>query len=274
MPATTPTLSHQFAAEVLGTFILVLFGCGSVCAAVLTGAQLGVFQVAIVWGLGIALAIQLTGAISGAHLNPAVTLGFAVWGDFPRTKILPYIVAQFVGAMLGAVLLLVLFGDALTAFERAHEIIRGGMGSEASAMVLTEFYPNPGGKPLNEATMEMPMWRAMVIEVIGTAMLMLVILGITDPRNRGAVAAHAPWAIGLTVTALISLIAPLTMGAFNPARDLGPRIVAALAGWGAEVFRVNGIGWLTVYVVSPILGAQLGGLIYQKILAPAYHPKS
>jgi glycerol uptake facilitator protein len=235
---------------------------------------MGVFQVAIVWGLGITFAIKLTGAISGAHLNPAVTLGFAVWGDFPKFKILPYIAAQFLGSMLGAGVLLVLFGDALTSFEQANHIIRGGTGSEASAMVLTEFYPNPGGKPLSEATMAMPMWRAMTIEIIGTAMLMLVILGVTHPRNRSATATHAPWVIGLTVTALISLIAPLTMGAFNPARDLGPRIVAAGAGWGAEVFRVNGIGWFTVYVLSPILGAQLGGLIHQKILAPAYHPTS
>lgn len=272
--ASTPPLLQQCLAEVIGTFLLVLFGCGSVCAAVLTGAQLGVFQVAIVWGLGIAFAIQLTGSISGAHLNPAVTLGFATWGGFDRAKIIPYILAQFVGAMLGALLLLLLYADALVAFEAAQNITRGASGSEASAMVLTEFYPNPGGRPLAEAAMVMPEWRAMLVEIVGTAVLMLVILSVTNPNNRGTMAAYVPWTIGLTITVLISLLAPLTMGGFNPARDLGPRLIASLAGWGSEVFRANGsTGWFTVYVMAPIIGAQLGGLIHTRLLAPAYRPE-
>jgi len=78
-----------FTGEVFGTFLLVFFGCGSVSAAVLTGAQVGVFQVAIVWGLGIATAIHLTGALSGAHLNPAVTLSLAAWSDFPKKRVMP-----------------------------------------------------------------------------------------------------------------------------------------------------------------------------------------
>ena len=80
-----------FIGESFGTFLLVFFGCGSVCAAVTTGAQVGVFQVAIVWGLGIATAIYLTGALSGAHLNPAVTLSLVVWSDFPKARVLPYV---------------------------------------------------------------------------------------------------------------------------------------------------------------------------------------
>ncbi len=266
-----PTLLQQCAAEIFGTFLLVLFGCGSVYAAVLTGAQVGLFQVAIVWGLGIAFAIQLTGSISGAHLNPSVTLGFAVWRDFPKAKILPYILAQFAGAMIAAVLLLVLFGDALTAFEQTQAIVRGSPGSEASAMILAEFFPNPGGRPLTEAVFPMSELRAMGAEIAGTAVLMVVILSVTNPNNSGAAPTHAPWTIGLTITVLISLLAPLTMAGFNPARDLGPRIVAALAGWGDEVFRANGsTGWFTVYVLSPILGAQFGGLIHARLLSPSY----
>jgi len=75
------------------------FGCGSVCASVLTGAQVGVFQVAIVWGLGITTAIYLTGALSGAHLNPAVTVSLAVWADFPKARVAPYIVTQMLGLL-------------------------------------------------------------------------------------------------------------------------------------------------------------------------------
>ena len=262
------TLRQACTAELIGTFLLVIFGCGSVCAAVLTGAQVGLFQVAIVWGIGIALAIKLTGGISGAHLNPAVTLGFATWGKFPPARILPYLIAQFTGAMLGAILLLVLFGDALAAFESSQAIVRGNPGSEASAMILTEFFPNPGGRPLSEHIAPIAEWRAMAVEICGTAILMLVILGVTNPANRSATASHAPWAIGLTITVLISLFAPLTMAGFNPARDLGPRIIAAIAGWGPEVFRANGsTGWFTVYVLSPIIGAQLGGLIHARLFS-------
>ena len=165
--------------------------------------------------------------------------------------------------MLAATLLLLLFGEALAAFESTQSIVRGHPGSEASAMILTEFFPNPGGAPLSDHPAPIAEWRAMAVDICGTAVLMFVILGLTHPHNRAATPSHAPWAIGLTITLLISLFAPLTMGGFNPARDLGPRLIAAIAGWGPEVFRANGsTGWFTVYVVAPILGAQLGGLLH------------
>src|SRR5687767_782551 len=94
-----------FTGEFFGTFLLVFFGCGSICAAVLTGAQTGVFQVSIVWGLGITTAIYLTAALSGAHLNPAVTLSMAVWSNFPKGRILPYVAAQMAGAFAAAAVL-------------------------------------------------------------------------------------------------------------------------------------------------------------------------
>jgi glycerol uptake facilitator protein len=119
-----------FTGEFFGTFLLVFFGCGSVCAAVTTGAQVGIFQVAIVWGLGIATAIYLTGSLSGAHLNPAVSASMAVWGGFPKERVLPYVVAQFCGAFVASAVLYLVFGDALRVFEREHGIVRGQAGSE------------------------------------------------------------------------------------------------------------------------------------------------
>src|SRR5271156_5285588 len=95
--------------EFVGTFILVFFGCGSVCSGVTTGAEVGVFQVAIVWGLGIATAIYLTAALSGAHLNPAVTISLAVWGDFPRRRVPGYILTQLAAAFVSAAVLYVIF---------------------------------------------------------------------------------------------------------------------------------------------------------------------
>jgi glycerol uptake facilitator protein len=260
-----------FTGEFFGTFLLVFFGCGSVCAAVTTGAQVGVFQVAIVWGLGIATAIYLTGALSGAHLNPAVTVSMAVWSSFPKGRVVPYVVAQLCGAFVASAVLYFVFADALREFERANGIVRGQAGSEASAMVFGEFYPNPCGHPLTpEARLRMSSVAAFGTEVIATAVLLLVIFCATDERNKARPQVLTAATIGLTVTLLISLVGPLTMASFNPARDLGPRMFSALAGWGRVPFRVNGAGWWAVYIVAPLLGGLLGGGIYTAWFRRAY----
>lgn len=257
-------LPNWFIGEFVGTFLLVFFGCGSVCAAVLTGAHVGVFQVAIVWGLGIATAIYLTSALSGAHLNPAVTVSLTVWSDFPKKRVLPYITTQMLGAFVGAAVLYFIFGNALDAFEKANHIVRGQPGSEASAMVFGEFFPNPGGKALTSGTRShMSALSAFGAEIIGTAILLLVIFCVTDERNQARPQILTAAIIGLTITLLISLLGPLTMACFNPARDFAPRLFSSLAGWGGVPFQVNGFGWLTVYVVAPVLGGLLGGGIYR-----------
>lgn len=264
-------LPKWFAGELFGTFFLVFFGCGSLCAAVLTGAQVGVFQVAIVWGLGIATAICLTGALSGAHLNPAVTLSMVVWAGFPKKRAGPYVAAQFLGAFVAAAVLYWVFGDALAAFEKAHHLVRGRAGSEASAMVFGEFFPNPGGQPLTaEARLRMSPPGAFGAEVLGTAILLLVVFCVTDERNQARPQVLTAATIGLTVTLLISLFGPLTMACFNPARDFAPRVFSALVGWGALPFEVNGHGWWIVYIVAPLLGGLLGGAFYRAFFKANY----
>ncbi|HEY1111848.1 MAG TPA: MIP family channel protein [Opitutaceae bacterium] len=258
--------------EFAGTALLVFFGCGSVAAATLLGAQVGVFQVAIVWGVGIALAIHLTGGLSGAHLNPAVTLALVSNGTFPWRRAAGYVAVQMLGAFAASVLLYLIYGGALEAYEAKHAIVRGAPGSEATAMIFGEYFPNPGGRPLDAvARAAVSPLRAFGIEVAGTAVLVLVILGLTHPRNPSRPAAPAtPLLIGLTVTLLISLLGPLTMCGLNPARDLGPRLFSALVGWGGVPFSANGLGWLTVYVLAPLLGGQLGAWIFRRVLAPCY----
>jgi len=257
--------------EFVGTFLLVFFGCGSVCAAVTTGAQVGVFQVAIVWGLGIATAIYLTAALSGAHLNPAVTISMAAWGAFPKHRVPGYIATQMVAAFVSASVLYVIFGGAISDFETKQQIIRGTSGSEASAMIFGEYFPNPGGKPLVEANQgRMSEWRAFAAEVIGTAILLLVIFCTTDPKNKDRPQILTAAIIGLTVTLLISLLGSLTMACFNPARDFGPRLFSSLAGWKLVPFTANGIGWLTVYIIAPICGGWLGGAVYTLFLKRGY----
>jgi len=264
-------LPAWFVGELLGTFLLVFFGCGSVAAAVLTGAQVGVFQVAIVWGIAIATAIYLTGGLSGAHLNPAVTIAFAAWRGFAWSAVPRYILAQFWGAFLASLALYGVYHGSLAAYETVHHIVRGAPGSEATAMIFGEYFPNPGGLPLVEtarAAVSMP--TAFFIEALGTGLLVLVIFGCIDDGNPTRPRELTAVMIGLTITILISLLGPLTMAAFNPARDLAPRLFSALAGWGTLPFTVNGTGWLTVYVVAPVAGGLAGGGVYHWTLAQGY----
>lgn len=111
---------------------------------------------------------------------------------------------------------------------------------------------------------------AFFIEALGAALLALVVLGVTDERNSARPRELAPAAIGLTITLLLSLLAPLTQAGFNPARDLMPRVWSVLAGWGAVSFKVNGWGWLTVYVLAPLIGGQVGAALYRWFFRPGY----
>ncbi len=257
--------------EFVGTFLLVFFGCGSVAAATLLGAQVGVFQVAIVWGLGIALAIHLTGSLSGAHLNPAVTMALAAWAGFPWRRCPGYIAVQLLGAFAASLVLYFIYAGSLTTFEAAHGIVRGAPGSEASAMIFGEYFPNPGGRPLASSAGAIITWpAAFFTEAVGTAVLVFTILGITDERNRMSIVGLVPITIGLTITLLISLFGPLTMACFNPARDFAPRLFSAIAGWGWVPFTANGSGWITVYILAPLVGGQCGGWLYVRLLKPIY----
>jgi glycerol uptake facilitator protein len=265
-------------AEVLGTFLLVFFGCGAVHVAILTGNLVGLWQVAIVWGVAIMLAIYVVGGISGAHINPAVTIALASWGRFRWPDVLPYILAQVLGAFLAAAILFTLYGPFLAEKEQEKHVVRGEEGSEITAMCYGEYFPNPGRlssatynrlehDQLNDLVTE-PI--AFLAEVLGTMILALAVFALTDERNSAApLGRMAPVFIGLTVAALIAVIAPLTQACFNPARDFGPRLFAAMAGWGAIALPgPRGMGFLTVYILAPILGAFAGGGWYTRLIRP------
>ena len=259
------------AGEFAGTFLLVFFGCGSVASAVLLGSQAGIVGIALVWGLGIATAIYLTADLSGAHLNPAVTLTLASWNGFSWRRVPGYFFVQFLGAFAASAVLYVAFSGALAGFEKAHGLVRGETGSEASAMIFGEYFPNPGGLPMTEAARAVvPPATAFFVEFTGTAVLTLVILSVTNRRNSSRPGVLTAATIGLTITLLISLFAPLTMAGFNPARDFAPRLFSALAGWGRIPFETNGTGWFTVYILAPFAGGWFGGLIYRVLLHPYY----
>lgn len=283
-PPSPPPLGRILFAEGVGTFLLVFLGCGAVHAAVLLGAQSGIWQVAIVWGLAIMLAIFTVGSISGAHINPAMTIAFAVWGRFPWNRVASYVLAQLLGAIAAALVLLGLFGGFLAAKEREKGVVRGEPGSIVTAMCFGEYFPNPGPlatsagpyDPTAHAELRARFGHlaAFLAEFLGTAILGCVVFAVTDDRNGGRPAANlAPVFIGLTVAALISVLAPLTQAGFNPARDLGPRLVAYFAGW--KSIAIPGLGdpgWLTVYILAPILGGVAGGGLHQHWLRPVHQP--
>ena len=261
-----PPMRRALAGEALGTYLLVLFGTGSVASAVLSGAQVGLWQVAAVWGFGVTLAIYVSAGLSGAHLNPAVSLSMALLrpADFPARRLLPYVAAQLAGAVLAGATVAMLFGPLLRRFEAAKGIVRGAPGSELSAMVFGQYFPNPALLGTDAAARALvPPWQAALVEGFGTAVLVLVIFALTSPRNADKPGANlAPFFIGFTVAVLISLFAPLTQGGWNPARDFGPRLVAFVLGWG-RIAIPGPDGGFWVYVVGPLIGGPLGGLAWR-----------
>ncbi len=272
--------TRYLVSEFVGTFVLVLFGCGAVHSAVLTGAQSGLWQVAIVWGLGVMFAAFLCGGISGAHINPAITVALAFWGKFEWNKVAGYIVAQVAGAFVAAAFLFVMYAGPLKATEESRGVVRGQKGSIVTAMCYGEFYPNSGGLPNDQPwsdaewekfSQQVTTGRAILTEVLCTAVLALVVFGVADSRNPVAPPSYlAPIIVGLTVAALISIAAPLTQACFNPARDFGPRLFSFLAGWGtAAMPGPNGSGFFTVYILAPTVGAVLGGGVWEYVLLPA-----
>jgi glycerol uptake facilitator protein len=264
--------------------LLVFLGCGAVHAAVLLEAHSGLWQVAIVWGVAVMLAVYVVGAVSGAHINPAITAALAAWGRFPLREILPYAAAQLLGAALAGAALFGLYAPFHEARERDRGVVRGQAGSEVTAMCFGEYFPSPGGvstdrslkdaeavkRRLAELNAAVDVPVAFLAEVLGTAILAFVVFALTDERNAAAPAARlGPVFIGLTVAVLISVIAPLTQACLNPARDFGPRLVAWWAGWGEIALPGPRSGVFLVYLLAPILGAVLGGGLYLGLLRPA-----
>lgn len=254
-----------FLGEFLGTFILTLFGCSCVAVAVLFGEYGSIFQVGIVWGLGVTLAIFLTRNICCAHLNPAVTVSMMVAGRMNPKQVPAYLAAQFLGAILAGFVLYVLFSASIATYESSHEIVRGTIASVDTARMFGEFYPNPGDSAV--ATVSLPL--AFGAEAFGTFLLVLFIFALTEDCNVGRPSVSLqPLFIGLTVSSIIFFIAPLTQAGLNPARDAGPRLVAYLAGWGSAALPDAVGGWFWVYVLAPVMGGCLAALFFKSVVEP------
>lgn len=263
-------LMPELIAEFFGTFILILIGNGAVAVSVWAGAY-DLWAVALMWAFAVMLAIYAAGAVSGAHINPAVTITMATFTDFEWRKVGPYIGAQLLGAFVASAAIHVAFSGIIRAFEEAEGLVRGQPGSQLSAMVYTTYAPNPaiiGTDAAAMAQVSHGTWFAS--EVIITAMLLFGIFFLVESLNEGRPLSNVhAIIIGLLVGVLVAYEAPVSMAALNPARDLGPRVWALLAGWG-EIAFPGPRGGFWIPTVSTIVGGLLGGAIYHYIYKQIY----
>ena len=251
--------------EFLGTFLLVFIGTSAVAVAVLFNALIGL-QVAAVWGLGVTLAIYATRHLSCAHLNPAVSLGMVLAGRMHPRLLLPYWAFQLLGGIAAGATVLLVFHGNIVGYESANAIIRGSPESMRTAMMFGEYFPNPGVPIL---WFKVSMGSAMLVEEIGTFILVLMIFLLTEGCNVGRPSeGSSPIFVGGTVSAIIAITAPLTQAGINPARDFGPRIISFLAGWGSIAIPGPKGGFFWVYIAAPLLGGAAAAACFRFIIAP------
>jgi glycerol uptake facilitator protein len=251
----------ELVSEGLGTFILIAFGDGVVAMAVAALNQSGrgsqIFAasgdwliIGFGWGLAVTFAVYVAGGVSGAHINPAVTVAFAARRGFPWRKVPSYIAAQVVGAFLGALLVYIVYKAAIDSFDRANHISRGDLNSIPTYSIFATFPAKYFGTWLGP----------FIDQVVGTAFLLAFVFAVIDEFNTPVRANLAPIAIGAVVVAIGLSFGANAGYAINPARDLGPRLLAWVAGWG-KVAMPGDYGNISGYFWIPIIGPFLGGLI-------------
>ncbi|KAH3836223.1 aquaporin-10-like [Dreissena polymorpha] len=244
------SLAREALAEFLGTFVMLSFGDGSVAQKVLSQGDLGsALSIHWSWGIGVIMGVFVAGGVSGAHLNPSITLTLAFLGRFPWRKVLVYWLAQYVGAFAAAACVYLVYYDALNNYDSGHRAVSGDLATAGLWATYPQTYVSS--------------WNCLGDQVWGTAMLMLCILAISDPHNAQPSKAVSAISVGLLVV-VIGMTFGLNCGyAINPARDLGPRIFSLIGGWGTETFSYRDYNYFWIPVIGPHIGALLGAAVYQ-----------
>ena len=201
-----------------------------------------------------------------------MTLAFAICRhrEFPAFKVLRYWGAQLLGAFIAGLAVWWAFGPMIDRFEETNQLVRGAAGSELSAMVFGQYFPNPDIIGTGEAARDLvsPL-KAVLVEGFGTALLVFVIFALVDRTRASLSTGHfTPVLVGVTIALLITVFAPITQGGWNPARDFGPRLMAQIAGWDSIAIPGPSSGFW-VYLVRPLAGGLLGAVTYEVLLRPA-----
>lgn len=250
-------LLGELISEAIAMLIIIAFGCSVACMYVLydpSPYQHAYWGVCIAWGLAVTIAIYVTGSVSGTHANPAVTLALALYRGFPWRKVLPYWVAQVIGAFLGAWIVYLLFAPVIDHYNQAQHLTRAGGGAAGV------FFTAPG--------LAITPMHALRDQVILTAFLIFGIFAITERYNEAAPGANAgALIIGLLVATIGASMGYLEAWAINPARDFGPRLFAYFAGWGSSALpSADNYWWIPI--VGPLIGGVIGGAAYQWLIYP------
>lgn len=244
-------LLGELVAEFLGTFVLILFGVGVVAQVV--AADLGDHDsIAWAWGFGVTFGVYVAARLSGAHLNPAVTLALAMFRGFPWARVAPYALAQTAGAFVAALLVRWNSSEVLAKFDPGHTLKTQGVFSTL---------PGNGVFPISE-------WGALRDQIIGTAILLLVIMALTDVLNTAPKANLGPLLIGFLVVAIGMAIGTDAGYAINPARDLGPRLASYITGYNSAWRDQYGDLYFWVPIVGPLIGGPIGAAVYHYVVRP------
>jgi glycerol uptake facilitator protein len=251
-----PPLRSALLGEFLGTALLIVLGDGVVANVVLLSKTTDQMMITTGWGLAVALAVYVSGRLSGGHVNPAVTLALASRGAFPRSRVLPYWGAQLAGAFVGALLVYIDYAQAFRVFEHRENLVRGAI---ASGKLIG---PAAGGAGVfaTYPTFDI-LWLNFLSEFLATAVLLVGVRALTDRRNAAPGGYVEPLALGALVWAIGLSLGGLTGYAINPARDLGPRLASALMGWGTAVFESHG-GYFWIPIIAPLAGGIAGIFLY------------
>ncbi|MFF5205629.1 MIP/aquaporin family protein [Streptosporangium sp. NPDC000396] len=249
-------LLGELAAEFAGTLILILFGVGVV--AQVAAAGIGDHDsIAWAWGLGVTLGVYVAARVSGAHLNPAVTIALAAFKGFSWRKVLPYSLAQTAGAFVAALIVRFNYSEVLAKADPGFTIKTQGVFSTL---------PGNGSLPIGT-------WGAFRDQIIGTAILLFLILAISDVRNTPPAANLAPFVVGLLVVAIGMAWGTNAGYAINPARDFGPRLASFLTGYETAFQDQYGGLYFWVPIVAPVIGGLLGAGLYQLLVGRFLPPE-
>jgi glycerol uptake facilitator protein len=259
----------ELLAEFIGTFVLIAFGVGVVAVAVvgltMSGRTSVIFQGAggwllITWGwaMAVVMGVYVSAGVSGAHLNPAVSLGFAIRGDFPWRKLIPYWIAQVAGAFVAAALVYIDYFTSINAWNAAHHILSRGDAGGLTTFSIFATFPTP--------TFAGNMGLAFVDQIIGTFFLLLFIFALVDTKNTAPQSNLGPFLVGMAVAAIGMSFGTDAGYAINPARDFGPRLFTFIAGWGANAFP-GPSGYFWVPILGPLVGGAIAPFVYEWFIA-------
>jgi len=250
-------LAREFFAELLGSLILIVMGDGAVAQFVLSNppgndSKMSTFlSVNFGYALAVAFAVYVCGGVSGGHINPAVTLGMAVIGRLKWVKVPVYMLAQYLGCFLGSAIVFGVYRDLIDHYAKSALETTGDL---ATAGIFAT-YPNPN----------VTITTALGDQILGTALLLIFVLALTDGKNSGPNKGFVPLLVGLAVLA-IGLSFGVNAGyAINPARDLGPRLFTLICGYGSQTFT-SFSSYFWVPIVGPHLGAIIGIFVYLALI--------